>query len=64
MDIFTIPDPSEGNLAYGYIILILVFIAASFTVNRLKKATRRQSEKNEQSLPQYELGQEEPNKEK
>ncbi|MDG5786331.1 hypothetical protein QA612_02430 [Evansella sp. AB-P1] len=43
MDIFTFPDGDE-NFLYAYIIMILVFIAASFTVSRLKRANKRLAE--------------------
>ncbi|WP_416149115.1 hypothetical protein ACM26V_23175 [Salipaludibacillus sp. HK11] len=45
MDLFTIPDPSEGGMGYAYIFMIFVFIAASFTVYKLKKSTKRVTEK-------------------
>jgi len=47
MDLFTIPDPSEGGMGYAYIFMIFVFLAASFTVYKLKKSTKQIIEKEE-----------------
>ena len=44
LDFFTFPDPSESML-YGYIIILIVFVAASVTLRRLKKANEKQAEK-------------------
>ncbi|SER75513.1 hypothetical protein [Salipaludibacillus aurantiacus] len=41
MDIFTVPDPSDSGMGYAYIIMIFVFIAASFTVYKLKKSAQK-----------------------
>lgn len=41
MDIFTVPDPSDSGMGYAYIIMTLVFIAASFSVYRLKKSSKK-----------------------
>ncbi|ADU29668.1 hypothetical protein [Evansella cellulosilytica] len=55
MDFFTMPDRAEGGFAYAYIIMIFVFIAASFTVNRLKRANKKRSEKeNVEEVKMYE----------
>ncbi len=45
MDLFTIPDPSEGGMGYAYIFMIFVLLAASFTVYKLKKSTKKIKEK-------------------
>ncbi|QKS70689.1 hypothetical protein FLK61_28535 [Paenalkalicoccus suaedae] len=47
MDIFTVPDPNDPNMGYAYLVMILVFIAASFSVYRLKKASKRTKTKSE-----------------
>lgn len=39
------PDPSETNFAYAYIVLIVVFLATYFTVRKLKKAEKKALEK-------------------
>lgn len=53
MDFFTMPDRSEENFLYAYIVLILVFLFASFTVNRLKKANKKTENKEE--IKAYEM---------
>ncbi|SDZ17102.1 hypothetical protein SAMN05421736_10759 [Evansella caseinilytica] len=54
MDFFTMPDKAEGGFAYAYIVMIFVFLAASFTVSRLKRANKKQVKKAE-ALPQYDM---------
>ncbi|MBU9711739.1 hypothetical protein [Evansella tamaricis] len=54
MDIFTFPDPSQDNMAYAYIIMIFVFLAAFITVNRLKKATKKAEEQDKLNEKRYE----------
>ncbi|MCR6110173.1 hypothetical protein HXA35_07515 [Bacillus sp. A301a_S52] len=53
MDIFTVPDPSDSGMGYAYIAMIVVFAAASFTVYRLKKSTKKTARKNTQKV--YEM---------
>lgn len=55
MDMVTFPDPSEGSMLYGYIIMLLVFLAASFTVHRLKKANKRQKNNEKKNHEMYEM---------
>ncbi|PYZ94044.1 hypothetical protein CR194_00430 [Salipaludibacillus keqinensis] len=45
MDIFTVPDPSDSGMGYAYIIMIFVFLAASFTVYKLKKSNKQVKQK-------------------
>ncbi|UTR14168.1 hypothetical protein MM221_16575 [Salipaludibacillus sp. LMS25] len=45
MDIFTMPDPSDSGMGYAYIAMIVVFAAASFTVYKLKKSTKKAARK-------------------
>jgi hypothetical protein len=45
MDVFTFPDPSDGGMGYAYIFMIFVFLAASFTVYKLKKSAKQIKEK-------------------
>lgn len=47
MDIFTVPDPNDPMMGYAYIMLILVLIAASFTVYKMKKSRKQQANKPE-----------------
>lgn len=53
MDIFTVPDPSEGGMGYAYIVMIFVFIAASFTVYKLKKSNKRNKQTTDKNI--YEM---------
>lgn len=41
LDFFTFPSPGE-SMVYGYIIILIVFIAATLTLRRLKKANEKQ----------------------
>lgn len=45
MDIFTVPDPSDSRMGAAYIFMIFVFLAASFTVYKLKKSTKKIKDK-------------------
>ncbi|AOM82421.1 hypothetical protein [Salisediminibacterium beveridgei] len=47
MDIFTVPDPNDPMMGYAYIMLIFVLIAASFTVYKMKKSRKQQTDKPE-----------------
>ncbi|GEL08838.1 hypothetical protein [Salisediminibacterium halotolerans] len=44
MDIFYVPDPGDPGMGYAYLAMTLVFIAASITVYRLKKRSKRKQE--------------------
>ncbi|UCZ54219.1 hypothetical protein LGQ02_05510 [Bacillus shivajii] len=60
MDFFTMPDPSETNFAYAYIVLIIVFLATYFTVRKLKKSNEKAIKEQEKLEAQaYELFEEE-----
>lgn len=42
------PDPNDPGMGYAYVVMTLVFIAASFTVFRMKKhLQKKESKKNE-----------------
>lgn len=55
MDIVQFPDPSEGNMLYGYIIILIVFVASAFTLHRIKKASKKQIEMEKKEQTMYEM---------
>ncbi|NJP36645.1 hypothetical protein [Alkalicoccus luteus] len=54
MDIFTVPSPDDPGMGYAYLVMTLVFIAASYSVYRFKKANRKK-EKQAENLPVYDM---------
>ncbi|SDO28213.1 hypothetical protein [Alkalicoccus daliensis] len=53
MDLFTIPDSDDPGMGYAYLAMTLVFIAASFSVHRFKKANKKKAAREEPEI--YEM---------